>query len=161
MHTVFATCEIEQLIKCRIFKSLEEEKKSFKSSYCLLALVSKRIYVWYIVLIMQTLCRLRRSVHGFKKLNLWLGEIRFVTLDQSKNIAMYGGYRLYRVFHVNFSFSSLLICETLKEEKKTSTTMLTWLECYPRSSLPTSSILSPQFSLSHVCLFRLFISVTW
>lgn len=102
MHIVFATCKIEQLIKCRIFKSLEEEKKSFKSSYCLLALVSKRIYVWYIVLIMQTLCRLRRSVHGFKKLNLWLGEIRFVTLDQSKNIAMYGGYRLYRVFHVNF-----------------------------------------------------------
>lgn len=173
-----ATCEIEQLIKCRIFKSFvgksetvnifSKPSKSFKpKNLCLFDVL------WKNNSLPRRLCVVLpfewKRFHGFKKLNLWQRGakiVRFVTLDQSKTLQCMRLSRLYRVFHVNFSLSlavCALICETLKNKYNT---MLTWLECYPCALIfpppsraahlflsPCAILTLSRLLISFVCLF--------
>lgn len=177
MHiTTNATCEIEQLIKCRIFKSFEEKPSVqncwvcgffFQSPYCLLALVLVKEFMFVrcessprrhcVVLGRIVFTVLRNWICGKRR-----SRVQFVTLDQSKISQCMRLSRLYRVFHGNFFLCVFVWFSSFVKHWKTSTTMLTWLACYPRSSYPTALFiyLSPRFSHSLTFVyFGLFISV--
>lgn len=163
VHTANATCEIEQLIKCRIFKSFNGkfEKQQFKN-LCLFDVVT--LYHADIV----SFCWLEwERFHSFY-------EIQFVAKRQNRTVCHFRSIetiamhetvsRLYRVFHVNFSISARLWCSFVKHWKQqvqhNALTLVGMLSVRTSSRPLHSSIfisLCSILTLSHVCLFRLFV----